>query len=248
MSASCSINYRDRITLISHIYSLVILVIQYFLAESIVRLKEDASYIQLIFDMNVFNLKWDDRYLGPYNSEANIIVAKTANGFSKSEANLLNNLYDVKELEKENINKVIRCCQKQNFQWNSAIHKRAYKYFRILIGTGTIVYVIVSFWTKTDLVRLTNNTINFIPLITWVIKNERNYKKDKNMLDELKRLTLDKRYTLPTALLIEAKITEYRKSSILIPDWFYKAFRKNDEKNYKNTQDIIYNEHKTDKS
>ena len=53
----------------------------------------------------------------------------------------------------------------------------------------------------------------------------------------------DKRYSECTTLLIEAKITEYRQNSSLIPDFAYRIYRKDDEKVYRQAQSITVESH-----
>lgn len=96
---------------------------------------------------------------------------------------------------------------------------------------------------KANLVQITNSIVNVVPLITWISTINKNYKKDKNVLNELYDLLNDKRYSKCTALLIETKITEYRQNSSLIPDFIYRIYRKDDEKVYRQAQSITAGSH-----
>ena len=100
---------------------------------------------------------------------------------------------------------------------------------------------------KTNLAQITNSMINFVPLITWIITINKNYKRDENTLNELHDLLDDKRYSKYTALLIEAKITEYRQNGSLIPNFIYRIHRNSDEKVYKEAQIFNVEDHKSKK-
>ena len=91
--------------------------------------------------------------------------------------------------------------------------------------------------------QMINSAVNFIPLITWILDFNKNYQKNKNILDELKKLISDKRYSNISALIIEAKFTEYRQNDSLIPNCIYSLFRKKDNKVHQEAQTFTINDH-----
>ena len=91
-----------------------------------------------------------------------------------------------------------------------------------------IIYFAMLWLSKVNIVQAINILANFTPLITWWIAVDRNYDKGRKNLGELSKLLNDERYSRITSLLIEAKATEYRKNSSLVPDCIYKLFRSKD--------------------
>lgn len=79
-------------------------------------------------------------------------------------------------------------------------------------------------------------------MITWILDFNKNYQKNKNILDELKKLISDKRYSNISALIIEAKFTEYRQNDSLIPDGIYSLLEK-DNKVHQEAQTFTINDH-----
>jgi hypothetical protein len=225
------------VTLIFHVYTLIAIVLQYRLTTNASNLKKAASQIQLEFDMDVFDLKWDDRFLGT-KMDNNELVARKSKDYSKKKEKSLSNWYDLSGLKERQNKEIIRFCQKQNLQWNSTIRNRVNSGLNILVIASIIICFLTMLLLKADLAQVTNGIVNFVPLITWIITINRNYKRDTTTLNELCNLLSDKRYGKYTALLIEAKITEYRQNGSLIPDFIYRIYRKNDEETYKQAQII----------
>lgn len=230
------------VTLIFHVYTLAVILLQYWLTTYSSNLKKAAAHIQLEFDIDVFDLKWDKRFLGT-NTDSSELVAREFEKVSKKDLKVLNNWYDLNGLSKKENKVIVRLCQKQNLQWSFTIRKRANRGFNIFIGTSIIICFLIMLFLKANLVQITNGIVNFAPLITWIITINKNYKRDKNILNKLYDLLNDKRYSECTALLIEAKITEYRQNSSLIPDFVYRIYRKDDEKVYRQAQSITVESH-----
>lgn len=231
------------VTLIFHAYTLIAIGLQYWLTTYTSKLKKLAAHIQLEFDMDVFPLKWDTRFLGPENDGSGLLASKEFEKYSKKKLKLLNNWYELSGLKEKTSKEVIRLCQKQNFQWNSTIRKRVNTGLNGFVIVTIIICFLIMMLLKTNLAQITNSMINFVPLITWIITINKNYKRDENTLNELHDLLDDKRYSKYTALLIEAKITEYRQNSSLIPDFVYRIYRKDDEKVYRQAQSITVESH-----
>ena len=128
----------------------------------------------------------------------------------------MNNWYNLSGLEKKKKEEVIWICQRQNLQWNSTLYKRINIGFNILIWGSFGIFVFIIPFFKLNMAQMINSAVNFIPLITWILDFNKNYQKNKNILDELKKLISDKRYSNISALIIEAKFTEYRQNDSLI--------------------------------
>lgn len=235
------------VTLIFHAYTLIAIGLQYWLTTYTSKLKKLAAHIQLEFDMDVFPLKWDTRFLGPENDGSGLLASKEFEKYPKKKLKLLNNWYELSGLKEKTSKEVIRLCQKQNFQWNSTIRKRVNTGLNGFVIVTIIICFLIMMLLKTNLAQITNSMINFVPLITWIITINKNYKRDENTLNELHDLLDDKRYSKYTALLIEAKITEYRQNGSLIPNFIYRIHRNSDEKVYKEAQIFNVEDHKSKK-
>lgn len=210
-----------------HMYTLVIIIVQYCLVRWISKFKEEASHIQLQFDMRVFNLKWDDRFLGP-DIDNGVLVEKESAKLSQKYKKKLSNWYDLIELNGKQSNQVIRACQKQDLRWNTIISQRTNYIIQGFMIINGIIYFAMLWLSKVNIVQAINILANFTPLITWWIAVDRNYDKGRKNLGELSKLLNDERHSRITSLLIEAKATEYRKNSSLVPDCIYKLFRSKD--------------------
>lgn len=235
------------VTLIFHAYTLIAIGLQYWLTTYASKLKKFAAHIQLEFDMNVFALKWDTRFLGADNNSSELLIAKEFKKFPEKKLKSLDNWYELSGLKEKTSKKVIRLCQRQNLQWNSIIRRRVNTGLNGFVIVSITVCFLIMLLLKTNIAQITNSMINFVPLITWIITVNKNYKRDKNTLNELHDLVNDKRYGKDTALLIEAKITEYRQNGSLIPNFIYHIYRDNDEEVYKQAQIITTESHVSQK-
>ena len=139
--------------------------LQYFLTTHIEKLKKYAAYIQLESDMKVFDLKWNDRLLGPKVDNTELVVEEF-DKFPKKDLSDLNNWYNLSGLEKKKKEEVIRICQRQNLQWNSTLYKRINIGFNILIWGSFGIFVFIIPFFKLNMAQMINSAVNFIPLIT----------------------------------------------------------------------------------
>lgn len=235
------------VVLMLHIYTVLLAFLQPFLINYIEKLKKDAAYIQLRFDINVFDLKWNELILGPAIDNDEYVVKKFKKVSGKNLSSL-SDWYDLSGLEGKKREEVIRLCQRQNLQWNSTLYKRINIVINLFIWGSVAVCIVIMLIFKLSMAQMINNAVNFIPLITWILAVNKNYKKDKNILNVLKKLISKKRYSNILALTIEAKFTEYRQNDSLIPDWFYSLFRKKDNKIYQEAQLFTINDYKPQKN
>lgn len=233
---------NPNVTLLLHAYTVFMVFLQYFLTTHIEKMKKHAAYIQLESDMKVFDLKWNDRLLGPKVDNTELVV-KEFDKFPKKDLSDLNNWYDLSGLEKKKREEVIRICQRQNLQWNSTLYKRINIGFNILIWGNFGIFVFIIPFFRLNMAQMINSAVNFIPLITWILDVNKNYQKNKNILDELKKLISNKGYSNILAVIIEAKFTEYRQNDSLIPDWLYSLFRRKDNKIHQEAQTFTINDH-----
>lgn len=233
---------NPNVTLLFHAYTVFMVFLQYFLTTHIEKMKKHAAYIQLESDMKVFDLKWNDRLLGPKVDNTELVV-KEFDKFPKKNLSDLNNWYDLSGLEKKKREEVIRICQRQNLQWNSTLYKRINIGFNILIWGNFGIFVFIIPFFRLNMAQMINSAVNFIPLITWILDVNKNYQKNKNILDELKKLISNKGYSNILAVIIEAKFTEYRQNDSLIPDWLYSLFRRKDNKTHQEAQTFTINDH-----
>lgn len=88
------------VTLIFHVYTLAVILFQYWLTTYSSNLKKSAAHIQLEFDMDVFDLKWDKRFLGT-NTDSSELVAREFEKVPKKNLKVLNNWYDLNGLSKK---------------------------------------------------------------------------------------------------------------------------------------------------
>lgn len=234
---------NSGVTLWLHTYTVFLVFLQFFLTTYMEKLKKNAAYIQLSFDMNVFELKWNELILGSKTDDHEYVV-KEFDKFSSKDLSFLSNWYDLSGLEEKKKEEVIRFCQQQNLQWNSVLYKRINIGINVFIWGSVAICVGIMLIFKLSMAQMINGAVDFIPLITWILAVDKNYQKNKIILNELKKMISKKRYSNILALTIEAKFTEYRQNDNLIPDWFYSLFRKKDNKIHQEAQIFAINDYR----
>lgn len=193
---------------------------------------EIAAKVQEEFDINLFQLDWNQILVG--NKIPREAVIKNSNSFSGNEEKL-KNWYSIKENYTESKN--IMLCQRENLYWDSSLKKR----FAIASTVLAILFLLSGLFfcllgdDKTTLIDyLTKYLATSLPAI--LIFSElavSHFSMANNQLkreEEIRNLIEgNSNYSLSDLRKVQDYIFSNRKNSAVVPNWFYFWFRKNDQ-------------------
>lgn len=199
-----------------------------------------AATIQQEFDIDVFQMPWDDKLFGKrkdLNSEIAKYSKKILNDDGKK--NKLYNWYRI-EVDSFPINKAILACQKENFGWDAGLRKR-YRIFTFVLFVVIIVVTVgICLFKGSSVQDLLLRFEIIFPALWWfrnVISGLNDDLKRMESLENAVYSTEDKQ--MIDLQFIQKEIFENRRSAIKIPNWFYNLFRDNDEDRERRSTELL---------
>lgn len=189
-----------------------------------------AASIQQEFDIDVFQMPWDNKLFGKrknLNSEIAKYSKKILNDDRKK--NKLYNWYRT-EVDSFPLNKAILVCQKENFSWDAGLRKR-YRIFALVFVAGIIIVSVGISLLKGDSAQdLLLRFVIILPALRWFVNVISGLNDDLKRMESLENVlySVEDKQMIDLQF-IQKEIFENRKSAIKIPDWFYNIFRANDE-------------------
>jgi len=218
--------------------TLVVIINSAVLAPILSTTRKKAALIQNLFDHVVLEIPWNSVKLGSMPGEE--LIAKHSRQYTKKEPNFasLRNWYHLDQ--PENILTVL-ACQKMNVWWDSYL-RRSYFVF----WTGTDIGVVALLLTICCLKGFTLRDFMMgvgVPCVPLLLLSLRFYWQHIEAGEEqariyeyickIKEKVLNGEYgpddIQVEAMLIQNEIYSYRISRVLIPDWFYRLFKKHQE-------------------
>ena len=192
------------------------------------KLKEDASQIQYLFDINLFGMRQNP--LISKLSLNELLVAANRSKIQKLQG--VENWYSIGD----NLNKIdaIYSCQKQNIRWDKRLRK---KYLSAIVVV--CILAILGIISVAILVNLPFNTLwsyifLLVPIIsycaTFIFSSISNIKEQDNLLNLFQKYNNTKKLTLKKLESLEEKIYYYRKELVKIPNWFFLIFKSSMQK------------------
>lgn len=210
--------------------SITMLVISIILSSAGKKRKELAASIQQEFDIDVYQMPWDDKLFGTRRNLNDEIAGASQRIISDEKEK--KKLYDwyttaVDALPK---NKAIAACQKENFNWDAGLRKR-YRIFNIaLLSLVIIVPIIVCLAKQQTVEELLFKFIMILPACKWLINNLVGINEDLKRMEPIERAVYSREEKgMDQLQLAQKDIFMNRKAAVKIPDWFYKHFKDNDE-------------------
>lgn len=189
---------------------------------SISQLCKNAAKTQQSFDSKVFGINFDN------NQSNEKLINKYAKKYLRNNQNhkLLLDWYTV-PIEELTAAEAIASCQTQNTCWTKNLGIR-YLLFGFLVAVAMITVAIIIIAKKdTDWLSLSF----LIPIIIWFLTQ---LITGISSLKSAKKLECDishyKLYSKTSIIQVQNDIFEYRCSTFLVPDWFYKHFESRDNK------------------
>lgn len=222
----------DRVGYWSFALSIITFLANFAFDYFIQKIKALAAGLQQYFDVNVFGLDRTKKYISKGVSELEKRIEAIAKYKDKNVGDVSNWYHDYSGLSQNN---QILKCQEQNIRWDGELRKR---YIWVLIVLCVIeVLVIITFAIHG------NGVINGLAVAMWLfpvlkvaITAVVNLVKDIKRLDDISQevyqaeaQSQNEVKLFECACDLQHLIYEHRSQCCLIPDFFYKIFRKADE-------------------
>lgn len=222
----------ERVGYWSFALSIIIFFVNFVFDYSIQKIKALAAGLQQYFDVNVFGLDRTKKYISkgiPERQKRINVIAK----YKDKDVGDVSNWYDDYSGLSQN-NQILKC-QEQNIRWDGELRKR---YIWVLIALCVIeVLVIVTFAIHgTGIINGIAVAVWVVPILKVAITTIVNLAKDIKRLNEIEQETeqaeaqsQNEEKLFECVCDLQHLIYEHRSQCCLIPDFFYKIFRKADE-------------------
>lgn len=133
-------------------------------------------------------------------------------------------------------NKAVFSCQKENIRWDLDLRKRYRNLLFVLAIIAIAVVITIAILTNKRVSTIVLAVFSVFTLVEYYVNSYRKIKNDVEKQSKLKWKVefIEKNIKTDSDLWdkieeLQVEIFEYRKKAYLIPDWFYKIFRKKDQ-------------------
>ncbi len=191
--------------------------------------KRMAAYIQQMFDVYVFDLKWDEKLYGKEIDVSNEIAKYSEKILNKkTEKERLLDWYN--PVDEINPLSAIQSCQKENYWWDIQLRER-YKMISIFFIVLVVGIIIAMGVCMDESINVLLRRLAFIaPMIKWLLQTCKLINRDMKRLKKLELgLNSQTASTLRGINDNQQLIFEHRKECFDIPNFFYEHFREKDE-------------------
>jgi len=217
-----------------YILSLTGMFIGIFTTRYVEKVQEKASTIQVLFDLEVYQLPWDDKLFGK-NIELTALIAEKSEkilSYNKEHESLLD-WYPIK-YDSVSLKEAIFLCQKANIRWDSKI-RFLYKWSICILIGGVVLFILMNDINQNNSIPgFLSRLVFIIPLMQWLLTKVSSLNKDISRLENLKQQFLSDSDPNEEELLVnQSSIFVHRRECTLIPEWFYKINRKKQEHSMK---------------
>lgn len=225
------INNSTIVVNCSYILSIAMLFISIFISKTRQRKKSLAAFIQLKFDLYVYQMPWDYKLFGE-NKDADPDVAKYSKrilGISSEKEKLIN--WYTPAVDGVPLNDGILMCQKENCNWDGELRKR----YKMISVVGIIILIgivlAIGFAKNKTISAMTTQIIFIIPMLRWLLNLISELSDDISRIQAIYMRLMPQKVIKTTDYLSENEklITIHRSKSVKIPDSFYNLFKDNDE-------------------
>lgn len=222
----------DRVGYWSFALSVITFLANFAFDHSIQKIKALAAGLQQDFDLYVLNLDRTKKYISKGVPEREKRIEAIAKYKDKNVGDVSNWYHDYSGLSQNN---QILKCQQENIRWDGELRKR---YIWVLIALCVIeVLVIVTFAIHgTGIINGIAVAVWVVPILKVAITTIVNLAKDIKRLNEIEQeteqaeaLREDEVKLFECVCDLQHLIYEHRSQCCLIPDFFYRIFRKADE-------------------
>lgn len=192
--------------------------------------------LQQYFDEFVFGLKNSCRkYIPPKKLTFEQRLSLLKKYEKKDNAPFVNWYSDYSSLPYE---KAVYYCQKENIRWDKKLREKYIVGLIIALLVIVLAFVIHAIFYNKNTNELIAILVSIAPVFSYlihgVIKLFRDLKNQKdilNCIEEIETKITSTKKIWDEVEELQIEIFNYRKTNYLIPDWFYKLFRKSIQKN-----------------
>ncbi|MDD4901740.1 MAG: S-4TM family putative pore-forming effector [Patescibacteria group bacterium] len=200
--------------------------------------RKNAAKIQESFDLELFELPWNDIVAGNKIEEEKVL--SSSKKYKKKVKNNLANLYDwySKEIGDIDLLPAVAICQRTNVYWDVSLRE---KLFWSIMAIILLLSFVLFFWGKNSIVFL----FSVLPFYEVIIDYAASQYSSVGRIKELKNKIEELLEKLPefkninsgikgSLRAIQDQLFRHRESCSFVPDWFYKIFRdrQEEEMNY----------------
>ncbi len=198
------------------------------------RYKNNGACFQQLFDESVLGIKnTSNKYIAPKmlpQEERLKLMMKYKEKNSKSKKDWYSDYSSLPYCE------AVFCCQKENIRWDLGLRKRYRTLLLILALIAIGIVILLAILKNKRVSTIILALFSVFTLIEYFINSYRKIKNDieKQSKIKLKMELIEENIKVYSDLWdkieeLQVEIFEYRKKAYLIPDWFYKIFRKKDQ-------------------
>lgn len=226
------VTQNTPLEIVSYIISIISMLVSLCIDNYIKKRKELAASIQQKFDIYVYQMPWNERLFGK-NRNLNHEIAEHCKLIMSKEKEK-KALYDwyTPVVDEKFINDGILACQRENQWWDVGIRKRYRLACYITIIIMTVIVFGIGIIRDEKVVKLLWRFAFVAPMVQWLIDTVKQLNEDIGNLKEMDEIINDESVKSMDDLQdIQAKIYEHRKGCLAIPNFFYNAFKENDEDN-----------------
>lgn len=192
--------------------------------------KELAASIQLMFDVYIFEMSWDEKWFGKQMNLNAVIAEKSETVLENAKKrNALSNWY-TSVVDEMDIKQGIFASQKENYHWDAGLRKR-YKWLAISMICSLILLIFIIGIMKNETIQEWLMRLIFVlSMVRWLTLLLSGLNDDFDRLQELdQEFTIVRKCGKDDLYRIERSITNHRKLAVKIPNYIYNLFKNNDE-------------------
>jgi len=225
--------------------TLVVIINSAILAPILSSTRKKAALVQNLFDHVVLGIPWNSVKLGSKPGEE--LITKHSKRYKKKDPDFAS-LRDWYHVDQPEDTLTILACQKINVWWDSYLRKRYFIFWVVsditVLGVLVIVCCLKNLTLRDFMVGV---GVPCVPLLLLSLRfywqhNETGKEQERiyGYIRQIKEKVLNEEYGPDDieieAMLIQGEIYSYRASIVLIPDWFYRLFRKHQETIIRNSK------------
>lgn len=212
------------------IVSVLSLFICFIIDSKIEAKKELAAYIQLKFDVYVYQMPWNRYFFGD-NKNIDCDIAEHSKNILADEKGKLDlmNWYTLPIATKPIIDGILSC-QRENFYWDYKLRDRTKFFGNCIVVLLLLLIFGVGLWNHEEIIQVFQRIVYVLPLFKWAYDLNTNLERD---MERLKKIDGKINLNVPKGMYIlqdiQRELTEHRKLCYTIPDFIYEHYKDNDE-------------------
>lgn len=217
-------------TFVSYVLSIASMFFSMVIDGYINKKKELAAFIQQKFDTYVYIMPWDGRIFGK-EKNVNLKIAKYSKKILDDDVQKTKLMdWYTPIVDKFSLEDGILACQRENFSWDVGLRKRFRVASIIVIAVLCVAILVIGVWKNETVVQLICRFAFMVPMLQWLLGTVKQINGDIKTLDELdENINSSEVKTMKDLQDIQKVIFDHRKRCFTIPNYFYKAFKDNDE-------------------